>query len=123
MTAARTFSPGGTIQEVRLSPDGSELYTVNEEGTFFVYSLGSGTLASSLNLGGSGAFGASITPSPDRSKLWVTLISAGEVKVVDRATRTITRTIYVGGNPRRIAFMSDGTAVIANEFGYVTWVK
>lgn len=122
MTALRTFSPGGLIQEVRLSPDGTELYAVSETGTVFVYSLGSGALVSSLNLGG-GGFGASITPSPDRSKLWVTLTSTGDVKVIDRATRAVTRTIYVGGSPRRIAFTSDGTAVIANEAGYVTWVK
>ena len=66
------------------------------------------------------AFGASITPSPDRSKLFVTLTGTGDVKVIDRATRAVTRTIYVGGAPRRIAFTSDGTAVIANEAGYVT---
>jgi YVTN family beta-propeller protein len=124
MSAGRTFFPGGTIQEVRLSPDGTELYTVNEEGLFFVYSLGSGALASSLSLGASsGAFGATITPSPDRTKLFVTLMWTGEVKVIDRGTRAVTRTIYVGGTPRRIAFTSDGTAVIANEMGYVTWVK
>jgi YVTN family beta-propeller protein len=47
----------------------------------------------------------------------------GEVKVIDRATHTVTRTLYVAGTPRRIAFTSDGTAVVANEQGYVTFVR
>jgi YVTN family beta-propeller protein len=124
MSALRTFSPGGTIQEVQLAPDGSELYTVNEQGSLFIYALPAGTLAATVQLGlGSGAFGAAITPSADRTKLFVTLTNTGELKVVDRASRLVTRTIYTGGMPRRIAFTSDGTAVVANEAGYVTWVK
>ena len=124
MTALRTFTPGGTIQEVQLAPDGSELYTVNEEGSLFVYTLASGTLAATINLGsGSGAFGAAITPSPDRTKLFVSLMWSGEVTVIDRATRAVTKTFYVGGTPRRMAFTANGTAVVANESGYVTWLK
>jgi YVTN family beta-propeller protein len=97
---------------------------VNEEGRLFVYSLISGALMARVNLGlGSGGFGAAITPSPNRTKLLVTLMATGQVKVVDRASRSVTRTISVGGTPRRIAFTSDGTALIANEAGYVSWAK
>ena len=125
MTGLRTFSPGGTVQEVLLSPDGTELYTVDETSSrFLVYDLATGDQVASVSLGnGAGGFGAAMTPSPDRSKIYVTLTFAGDVKVVDRLTRTVVRTIHVGGAPRRIGFTSDGTAVIANESGYVTWVK
>jgi YVTN family beta-propeller protein len=124
MTALRTFTPGGTVQEVLLSPDGAELYVVSESSMFFVYDLASGNPRASVSLGsGAGGFGAAMTPSPDRSKIYITMNFVGDIKVFDRGTRTVVRTIHVGGAPRRIKFTSDGTAVIANEAGYVTWVK
>jgi DNA-binding beta-propeller fold protein YncE len=43
--------------------------------------------------------------------------------VLDRATLAVIRT-FTGGSPRRIAFNRAGTtAVIANEAGYVTFIK
>lgn len=120
MTALRTFTPGGMVQEVVLAPGGGELYTVNEDGSFFVYNLTTGTLVTSFALGGN-PFGMALTP--DGTKLYVTLTRSGEIKVIDRATRTVTRTVLVGGTPRRIAFTADGTAVVGNEAGYVTFVR
>jgi DNA-binding beta-propeller fold protein YncE len=84
--------------------------------------LPAGTLSATVSIG-PGPYGAAITPAPDRSKLFVTL-SDGEVKVMDRGSRQITHTYYVGGRPRRVGFTSDGTAVVTNETGgYVTWLK
>lgn len=120
MALLQTFSPGGTTQQVVLSPDNSELYVVNEEGGLFVYNITTGALTQSLTNLGSGPW--SMALSPDGSKLWVGILFTGEVKVFDRATRALTKTWYVGGEPRRIGFLSNGTAVVANEAGYVTWL-
>jgi len=44
--------------------------------------------------------------------------------VVGRTTRVVDRYIDVGGTPRRIKFAPDNTTiVIANEDGYVTFIK
>ena len=125
MTSSRTYSVGGTAQEVQLSANGSELYAVSELGTLSIFSTSTGALLTTLDLNapGGGAFGAGLTTAPDRTHLFVTFPFTGDVKVVDLNTRTVSRTLYVGGAPRRVAFTSDGTAVIANEAGYVTWVR
>lgn len=120
MALLQTFSPGGTTQQVVLSPDNSELYVVNEEGGLFVYNIATGALTQSVTNLGSAPWGMAL--SPDGSKLWVGLLFTGEVKVFDRATRALTKTWYVGGMPRRIGFLTNGTAVVANEAGYVTWL-
>ena len=120
MTPLQTFSPGGTTQQVVLSPDNSELYVVNEEGGLYVSNIATGALTQSVTNLGSAPWGMAL--SPDGSKLWVGLLYTGEVKVFDRATRALTKTWYVGGRPRRIGFLTNGTAVVANEAGYVTWL-
>jgi YVTN family beta-propeller protein len=52
------------------------------------------------------------------------LLFQGEVVVVDRATRTVVQRIATGGVPRRIVFDQAGTlAVVANEQGYVTYIR
>ena len=119
MTTLRTFTPGGTTQGVILSPDGSEMYVVNEQGTLYAYNLGTGALAWTLYLNGSG-FGVAL--SPDGTKLYVTVMSSGTVQVVNRATHAISRSYFVEGTPRRIGTTSDGTVIVANEQGYVTWL-
>jgi YVTN family beta-propeller protein len=121
MALLQTFSPGGRTQQVVLSPDNSEMYVVTEGGGLFVYNIGTGALTQSLSNLGDGAW--SMAVSPDGSKLWVGILYTGEVKVFDRATRALTKTWYVGGTPRRIGFLSNGTAVVANEQGYVTWLQ
>jgi len=120
MTLLRTFSPGSRTQQVLIAPDNSELYVVTEGGGLFVYNLGTGALTQSVSNLGDGPWSMAI--SPDGTKLWIGILYTGEVKVLDRATRALTKTWYVGGTPRRIGFLANGTAVVANEGGYVTWL-
>ena len=62
--------------------------------------------------------------SPDGTKIWVGVRTAGQVQVFDRSTHALLRTVWTGGAPRRIAFIQAGTiAVIANEAGWVDFVK
>ncbi len=121
MTTVRTFTPGGTTQAVVVARDGSELYVVSEEGFLYAFNLASGALVATTDMGGPGPFGMALTPGG--TKLYVTVRLTGAVQVVSRATHSIVRSYFVDGHPRRIGFTSDGTAVVANEDGYVTWLR
>ncbi len=121
MTTVRTFTPGGITQAVVIARDGSEMYVVNEQGYLYVYNLTSGALIATTDLGGPGPFGMAL--NLDGTKLYVTVRLTGAVQVVSRATHSIVRSYFVDGHPRRIGFTSDGTAVVANEDGYVTWLR
>ena len=121
LAAARTFTPGGTTQAVLVAPDGAELYVVNEDGKLFTYSLATGGLTSTVDLGNGAAFGMAL--SRDGTKLYVTVMGLGAVQVIDRATHAVVRSYYVAGTPRRIGVTADGTIVVANEQGYVTWLR
>lgn len=122
MTASRTFTTGGRTQEVVVGPNDAELYVANEfDGKLYIFNLSTGTLAGSVSNLGDGPWGMAL--SPDGTKLWISVLWTGEVKVVDRVGRTISRSLYTGGTPRRIGFLSNGTAVVANEAGYVTWLQ
>lgn len=116
----RSIQIGGTAQEVVVSAEGTQLFVVNESGALEVRSTATLALQSTVPIAGA-AFGAAITP--DNAQLWVSRPSAGTVMVLDRATMTLLRT-YSGGSPRRIIFDRTGaTAVIANEAGYVTFIR
>ena len=122
MTTARTFTTGGRTQEVVVGPNNAELYVANEaDGKLYIFNLASGAQAGTVANLGNGPWGMAL--SPDGTKLWISVLWTGNVKVVDRVARTISRSLYTGGTPRRIGFLSNGTAVVANEAGYVTWLQ
>jgi YVTN family beta-propeller protein len=120
-TATRTFNSTYGIQEAVVAPDGSELYVANQSGWLEVWNLGTGARTHQVDLG-QGPW--AMTLSPDESELYVGLLFEGRIAVVDRTTRVVERYIDVGGTPRRIKFAPDNaTIVIANEDGYVTFIK
>jgi YVTN family beta-propeller protein len=110
-TITRTYTPGGLPQRLAVAPDGSELYVANEINGLDVINVASGTV-NSVSFGTAG-YGLGLTP--DGTKLYVLLAQAGEVRVLDRATRAPIKTIFVGGTARNVAFASDGTALVTNE--------
>lgn len=122
MTVTRTFVTGGLAQEVVVSLDGTELFVADQNlQRVDVFSLGTGAKVASIPVAGN-AWGMAITP--DQRQLYVSLLFQGEVAVIDRATRTVVRRIATGGVPRRIVFNQAGTlAVVANENGYVTYIR
>jgi YVTN family beta-propeller protein len=118
--ATRSFTIAGSAQELAVSADGAQLYVANEGGALEVRSTTTLGLVTSV-LAASNAFGMKLTP--DNTQLYVTQSAAGNVLVLDRATMAVVRT-FAGGSPRRIAFDRNGTtAVIANETGWVTFIK
>lgn len=119
-TLARTLAVGGRPQHLAVSQDGSELYVANETRGLDIVTLATGAVRTiTLFAGGYG-----LALSPDDVQLYVTIPSVGLVQVVDRATGDVQRTLAVGGKPRGVAFTHSGAnAVIANEAGWVTFVR
>jgi YVTN family beta-propeller protein len=110
-TVTRTYDLGGMPQRLAVAPDGSELYVANEISGLDVVNVASGNV-SSVSFATSG-YGLGLTP--DGSKLYVLLPQAGEVRILDRATRNQVKKLFVGGVPRNVAFASDGTTLVTNE--------
>jgi YVTN family beta-propeller protein len=112
--------PSGTLQETAVSLDGTELYVVAEGGDLIVWDLTTNQLKQSVP--GAGGFGIGL--SSDGKFLYVTTAYEGTIKVIDRVSRVVLRTIATGGAPRRIAFdPTSGIAMVTNENGWVDFVK
>jgi DNA-binding beta-propeller fold protein YncE len=117
-TIARTLAATGFVQGTVASPDGTELYIADESDNLQVWDLSTNTLKQTLP--GEGGFGIGL--SPDGKFLYVTY--GGQVRIVDRVSRTLLRTVTTGGGSRRVAFDPvSGTAIITNESGWVDFVK
>jgi YVTN family beta-propeller protein len=117
----RTFPVGGTPQDMAVNRKGSRLYVGNEQGYLNEIDLLTGLELPRIPLAG-GAFGIGVTP--DDGEAYVSVPAAGVVQVFSLQTRKLTRTINVGGNPRRIAFSQRGhIGAIANLAGFLTFVR
>jgi YVTN family beta-propeller protein len=128
----RTFFVGGQPQGVAVSPDGRELFVANEvgNGEVDVYDVVGDTLETSIPSGAASSIGGpfALAMSPDGTTVYVgvtTTDGAGEIQVIDVATRTVSQTLTSCGTmPRRIAFgLSGGLAVIADESGCANFVE
>jgi YVTN family beta-propeller protein len=112
--------PLGALQETAASLDGTELYVLQEGGDLIVWDLPNNQLKQSVS--GAGGFGIGL--SPDGKFLYVTNSFSGGIRVIDRVSRIVVRTIVTGGVPRRIAFdPTSGIAMVTNESGWVNFVK
>jgi YVTN family beta-propeller protein len=117
---ARSFTPGGTPQDLVVGRGDSTLYLADEAGWVAAWNLKSWTRTDSIPV--PAAFGLALTP--DGAQLWVTETGAGEIAVIDCASRTVIATIPVLGRPRHLAMTPDGkTAVVANEAGAVQIIR
>jgi YVTN family beta-propeller protein len=127
-TALKTDTIGGArIQNVAVARDGSELYATDiQRSALIISTLQSGsTGARSAVLLGSGvvrnAFDVAVTP--DDAQLYVSMLADGKVYILNRAGHVVIDSIATGGAPRYIEFDAAGAnAVVANEFGWVTFV-
>jgi YVTN family beta-propeller protein len=111
-TITRTYPIGGMPQRLAIAPDGSELYVANEVHGLDVVNVASGGVTQ-VSFGTAG-YGLGLTP--DGAQIYVLLAEAGEVRILDRASRAPVRTIPIGGWPRNVVFAEDGrTALVTNE--------
>jgi YVTN family beta-propeller protein len=116
----RSFAATGTVQGTAVSLDGTELYIAEEGDELQIWNLATGQLVQSLP--GLGGFGLAL--SPDGAFIYTATAYGGQVRIIDRASRALVRTVTTGGAPRRIAFdPASGTAVVTNEAGWVDFVK
>ena len=114
-TITRTYTLGGMPQRLAVAPDGTELYVANEFSGLDVVNVATGAV-SSVSFGTAG-YGLGLTP--DGTQLYVLLPAAGEVRVLERVSRTLVKRIFVGGVPRNVTFAADGAALVANEVAIV----
>ncbi len=120
-TVLRTFYVGGTPQEMALNRRGTHLYVANEAGYLNDIDLLTGQFGQPIQLAG-GGFGVGITP--DDGQAYVTIPNAGVVQVFSLQTKSLTNTLNVGGNPRRVAFSQAGhIGAITNLNGYISFVR
>jgi YVTN family beta-propeller protein len=117
---ARTF-PLGEVrsQDLAVSADGATLYVAMEtSGRIRVIDLATGIEGAPIPLAGAAPFGLALAPSG--AQLYVTGgLGSGSVHVIDVATGA-SRAIFLGGQPRRVAFGPDGSfAFVTNEVGWV----
>jgi len=115
----RTYTPGGMPQRLAVSPDGSELYVANEASGLNVINVASGQITS-VSFGTAG-YGVGMTP--DGAQLYVMLPDAGEVRILDRTTRALVKTLTIGGRPRNVAFTKKGDAALVTNEQSVTFIK
>jgi YVTN family beta-propeller protein len=120
-TVMRTFVVGGTPQDMAVNKKGDRLYVANEIGVLNEVNLLNGASAPDIPLKG-GGFGLGVTP--DDGEAYVAEPGNGLVEVFGLQTRKLTRTITVGGEPRRVAFSQQGKiGAISNMAGYITFVR
>jgi YVTN family beta-propeller protein len=122
----RTFNVGDTPQEMALDRKGTRLYVANEgplaagPGYLTEITLLNGALSSPIALRG-GGFGVGVTP--DDAEAYVSIPSEGVVQIFKLQNRRLTKTLQVGGSPRRIAFSQRGNVgAVTNESGYISFV-
>jgi len=99
MTVARTFALGGRPQNMTFSPNGRDLYIANElSNVLHVLRLATGQTHNIPLAGG----GEGLALGEGGTKVYVGLVFAGGVQVIDRASETTVRLLAVGGVPRQI---------------------
>ena len=119
-TVTATLTTGGRPQGLGFSRNYEELYVANETlARLEIWNTATGTKTADVALGGQ-PFGVAV--SRDDKQVWVTDLT-GKIHVVDRVARTFTTTT-LGGKPRRLAFDRFGaTLVVANESGWVDYLR
>jgi DNA-binding beta-propeller fold protein YncE len=121
LEVTRRFEVGGVPQDIVVSADGQMLYAANESGWLDVIHLPSGRRTVTVTFG-TPALGVAL--STDNAYLFVGLLGAGRVLVLQRQGLVERATIATGGRPRLIAVHPTGDAVlVANEDGWVDLLK
>ena len=120
MTVQRTFVLGGRPQGMAVSANRSELYVANElSNVLHIITLSNGAVTNVPLTGG----GEGMSLGTD-GKLYVGEVFAGLVEVVDPLSRTVVRTITVGGTPREVATdAARNRVLVANEAGWVDIIR
>jgi YVTN family beta-propeller protein len=127
-TVVRTLSvPGSRIQNLAVSGDGARLFATDiQRSKLLVWNLRSNDAGFIERAVGTAqdrnAFDVAVTP--DNQQVYVSTLADGVVYIFDAGSLEQVTAITTGGTPRYVAFDSKGrTAVIANESGWVSFVR
>lgn len=109
MAKADSFNVGSGAQRVAVSPSGDSVYVANEGvGGVNVVRISTRTV-STKTMGGT-PYGIGI--SPDGAALYVTLRTAGTIRIMRREGLDSLTTMTVGGTPRNVAIDPNGGFVV-----------
>jgi protocatechuate 3,4-dioxygenase beta subunit len=118
----REFTLAGYAgQGVVTSTDGTELYVANEVGALEIFDIA--TQARTVVPLDCGGYGLGITP--DNTHLYLSCSSGDyQVKIIDRASRAVVKSLALPGVGRRVAVAPDGaTVVVATEAGSIVVIE
>lgn len=120
---SRTFPVGGVPQKLALSPDGKTLYIANEAGYVQFWDLVTGVqIGTNVTLPASG-YGIALSPTNGLLYVSTAYFGGGEIVLVAPTTRTVMKTIIVGGAARRVVFSASGVGFVPNEGGWVDFLR
>ncbi|HUF26271.1 MAG TPA: YncE family protein [Gemmatimonadaceae bacterium] len=120
-TVTRTYAVGEMPQRIAVSLDNTELYVATEVVGLEVLDLATGSRTA---VPGVSDLAVGLALSPDGVQIYVTHPPRGLVTIVDRAGRTVVRTLANMGSPRNVAFDFLGaTAIITDESNRVIFVR
>ncbi len=104
-----TLSTGDGPVDVAIA--GGFAYTANRlAGTVSVFSTADWSSVTTLTVGENPYH---VSPTNDRSQVWVSNTGSGTISVIDTSSNTVVDTISVGGAPRAVIFTAD------DSIGYV----
>jgi hypothetical protein len=124
----RVIKFGWSISDFVLSADGGRVYAVYggaQDLRLFIWDRVSGDTLPSIELPAPNAFtnGATLAEQPSTGHVWVSADDAARVYVVDVAARKILRTLQPGGRPRGMGFTASGIGILANEDGWLDFIR
>jgi YVTN family beta-propeller protein len=122
LTTARQASLGCAAKDVALATDDSEVYVACEDGSIAVLDPTSLSTKAVISPPGAAPFGLAV--SPDNAQLYVASALTHSLTIIDRATRTVVKTLQLAGTPRRVVFNKLGTkAYVSNEGNWIDVIE
>lgn len=122
-TLGRTLAVGGVPQKLVVSPNGNELYIANEAGYVQFWDLDTGLqIGSNLALPSAG-YGMARRPSNGLLYVTSAYYGGGYIYVIDPVSRTLVHSVVLGGATRHVVFNAGGIGLVANESGWVDFLK
>lgn len=118
-----TISRGPTVQrfiDVAAAPDGGTVYVTGDNDTLYLVDVPLRYVIATVDLHYAST---RLAIDPANGHVYTSSSAAGRVIEVDPVTRTVLRTLVVGGTPQGLAFSPDGSELyIADEAGrLLTW--